>query len=81
MEMVEDAVNNAGKEEEAGDSGGETEEEVPHKQKFKNLEQVLHESLYNPLPPQPRETFRYQIEAMKKKVEHITWCTYKADDK
>ena len=80
MEMV-DAVNNAGEEIEAGAPDGEAEEEVPHKQKFKNLEQVLHESLYYPLPLQLRETFRYQTEAMKKKVEHITWCTYKADDK
>ena len=48
----------------------EEEEELPRKQKFKNLDEVLDESKYADLPPQPDLSFSYSD---AKKTMQITW--------
>ena len=66
-------------------SGGvtnkETEEKnkeaLPRKQIFKNMEEVLNETLYDDLPAQPPRTMIYQTEAMEKDGEVILWTTEK----
>ena len=57
-EMVEDDAENNGREgewleEDVEDNEEEASDELQRKQRFKNLAQVLDESMYDPLPPQP----------------------------
>ena len=56
--MVEDDAENNGREggrleEDVEDNKEEASDELLRKQRFKNLAQVLDESMYDPLPPQP----------------------------
>ena len=62
-EMVEDDAENNGREgerlaEDVEDDEEDVSDELPRKQRFKNLAQVLDESMCDPLPPQPRKSFK-----------------------
>ena len=73
QEIIADATENANENE-------DTEGEEPRKQKFKNLSEVLDEANYDPLPPQPKRTYKYQTTEMEKKELSTKWTTHESMD-
>ena len=73
QEIIVDATENANENE-------DTEGEEPRRQKFKNLSEVLDEANYDPLPPQPKRTYKYQTKEMEKKGLSTKWTTHKSMD-
>ena len=72
MEMVEDAMENRGEGVERN-----TSEELPRKQCFKNLDEVLNKNNVEALPEQTQKPFVYQNKETAKKIKSIVWDTCK----